>query len=142
MSNGTLQIGKKSYPLAPTYLYSILQPGEAAPFLSLDLHAASDGRTTAGLAINSLSLFDRSSIEQLQGLRLRFSRAADDPRIELGESVLVEPGRHLFDLEVNELSLEFGQIRENRIPVDMHGMCSTLVASEVEFEARFDAEIR
>lgn len=141
MSNNTIQIGEETYPLASVFLYSIPQQDDGRTFISIDLHASSDNKITAGLAVNCLSLLEHSSIEEIQDLRLRFSRLENDPRIELGESVITKPGRHIFDLEIAELSLVFGQIRNNRIPVEARGRCFSLVSPEVEFYGRFDAEI-
>jgi hypothetical protein len=142
MNNNTIRIGKDTYPLGPAFLYPMPQPtDEGKSFLSIDLHAASDNKTTAGLAINCLSLLEHSSIEEIQGLHISFCKTEDDPRIELGESVIGPPGS-LFDLEIAELSLDLGHIRDKRISVEMRGLCFSLVVPEVEFHACFDAQIK
>jgi hypothetical protein len=140
-SNNTLLVGKESYPLAPVFLHSRPQREPSRTFLSIDLNGQSD-KTAAGLAINCLSLLEQSSIEQIQGLSLRFSHGEDNPHIELGESVITKPGRNLFDLEISELSLIFGRIQGNRIPIEMSGTCFNLVTAAVQMHAHFEAEIK
>lgn len=145
MTDSVLTIGEVTYPLTLVELYAEPHEYDDAYFLELSIFADSEDLKCGGIAINSLSLKGLSDISQIQGTTITFERDDDDGYNDLSESVICEPGG---TLELESLTLHFGDIDGDCIPVTLDATCFRLhpdtaevTESAIPVHAAFTADI-
>ncbi len=121
MRGAVLKIGDDEYPLTEVTLSAHQSKEDDEHFLTVNLFADTEGLSRAGFAINSITFRGLREVHGLQDLSFVLGPDSDDPLNELGESVICKPGRVL---ELERLSLKFGQVSGDRIDAHMEAVCS------------------
>lgn len=125
MNKSFLVVGEQKHALPEVSLTGDHAVMEGEHVLSFSLAAVAKPEEEgyqAGLAINCIAVQGLSHLRELQGRTISLGEGQADPMSnELGESVVVEPGK---TLELDRLVLRFGEVAEEHIGVELEAVCS------------------
>ena len=113
---------------------------DGPPHAWLDLHSNSDDSSLAGVAINCLNIGDVATLDKLCGTTLQFGQTGEFERAELTESVFWNSGHRT--LELQDLQLQFGDLDENLLPIEIAAKCfdhkktaiKVLISAQIEIK--------
>lgn len=113
---------------------------DGPPHAWLDIHSNSDDASLAGVAINCLNIGDVATLDKLCGTTLQFGQTGEFEQAELTESVFWKPGS--LTLELQDLQLQFGELSENRLPIEINAVCFDHKETGINVLIRAQIEIK